>query len=159
MTNALSCAANVIDQYGVRLDAGNRSIEDDHRNAGRDGSADVLDVGAGRRSEKDSVCPVRAQGAQHPTLAPDLFICVRGHEKVAAVERGVFSAPDDSGEEGIGDIRKHKSKEVSLPRFEAARDSVGGVVELLHRRADTLFQFGADAFGSSNDIGDSGYRY
>jgi hypothetical protein len=113
----------------VHVQTDRRAVDGDH---GHTGSAQTA-VGvrlAVARDEQDPRHALAAQGVEIEPLPPRLAVGVAEEQRVVLELEGVFDAADDSGEEGVEDVRDHDPDRASGAYPKVAGHPVGKVVEL-----------------------------
>ncbi len=92
----------------------------------------------GGHEEEEGVDLAAAEEAQVAGLGGDVVIGIAEEEGVAVFGETILDAADDAGVEGVGDVGNQHAERLGGAGLEAARDGVGGIVQLLHGGEDAL---------------------
>ena len=136
--HALTRAAHIVQQNRIGLDFRYGTVEKYDRHTRRNRAANMGRIGAGSRSEQNPVGAIGTQGAQQSAFPPDLLVCIGGYKKVVTLECGVLCSANNSGEEGIRDVRKDHSQHLGLFDFESAGNRIRRIIEFLDRSKDAF---------------------
>lgn len=107
---------------------------------------ETLDSGfaAGGHEEEQGVDLATAEEAQIAGLGGDFVVGIPQKKGVAVFGETVLDAADDAGVEGVSDVGDQHADGLGGAGLQAARDGVGGIVQLLHGGEDAFGQFRAN---------------